>query len=111
MTESERIEIAWCNVNSLARSSDYCNELDHADIELIESIVMKEMPKEPKLFVRDGYDDDEVVYDAWDCPYCGKHYQVNFDKYDYCPKCGQRIDWNGHEDLCNQRDQKEGETE
>ena len=34
MTESERIERAWCNVNSLARSSDYCNESDHADIDM-----------------------------------------------------------------------------
>ena len=93
MTESERIERAWCNVNSLARSSDYCNESDHADIELIESIVMKEMPKEPKLFMCDGYDEDEAVYDAWGCPYCGTHYQMIFDKHDYCPKCGQRIDW------------------
>ena len=47
----------------------------------------------PKLFMRDGYDEDEPVYDAWDCPYCGTHYQIIFDKHDYCPKCGQRIEW------------------
>ena len=29
---TERIERAWSNVNSLARSSDYCNESDHEDI-------------------------------------------------------------------------------
>ena len=29
---TERIERAWSKVNSLARSSDYCNESDHEDI-------------------------------------------------------------------------------
>ena len=90
---TERIERAWSNVSSLARSSDYCNESDHEDIDLIESIVEKEIPMKPKLFMRDGYDEDEAVYDAWDCPCCGTHYQIIFDKHDYCPHCGQRIDF------------------
>ena len=45
MTEKEKIEKAWRNVNSLARSSDYCNESDHSDIELIEEIVMDAITK------------------------------------------------------------------
>ena len=89
---TERIERAWSNVNSLARSSDYCNESDNADIELIESIVNKEIPKKP-YFESDGYADGYPVYDTWICPRCGHNYEVDSDKFDYCPKCGQRIDW------------------
>lgn len=107
MTEVDRIKYALTNVILLVKHSDYYNHnRDHADIDLIESIVMKEIPNKPFLHVCNGYDDDEVVYDEWVCPCCGKHYHVNFDKYNYCHKCGQRIDWKGHEDLLNQIYQK-----
>ena len=94
MTETDRIRNALVNVNTLAKNSiEYGKARDDQDIDLIESIVEKEIPMKPKLFMRDGYDEDESVYDAWDCPYCGTHYQIIFDKHDYCPHCGQRIDW------------------
>ena len=94
MTETDRIKSALANVITLANHSDYYNkDRDDQDIDLIESIVEKEIPMKPKLFMRDGYDEDEAVYDAWDCPCCGTHYQIIFDKHDYCPHCGQRIDF------------------
>ena len=92
MTESERIERAWCNVNSLARSSDYCNESDHADIELIESIVKKEIPKKPEseseYFV--GEDNVKITVTVFFCPNCGDRIG---HRDNYCNNCGQRIDW------------------
>lgn len=39
----------------------------------------------------DGYADGHMVYDTWICPNCGEHYEVDYDDYDFCPKCGQRI--------------------
>ncbi len=33
------------------------------------------------------------IWDEWICPCCGSRYEVEYDKYDYCPNCGQRIDW------------------
>lgn len=39
----------------------------------------------------DGYADGQMVYDTWICPNCGEHYEVDYDDYDFCPKCGQRI--------------------
>lgn len=44
----------------------------------------------------DGYSDGELVYDTWICPSCGIDYEVGYDRYDYCPRCGQHIkhaDW------------------
>ena len=94
MTETDRIKSALVNVITLAKNSiEYGKARDDQDIDLIASIVEKGIPMKPKLFMRDGYDEDESVYDAWDCPYCGTHYQIIFDNHDYCPKCGQRIDW------------------
>lgn len=59
----------------------------------------KQTPKKPDL-EGDGYGDDGVlIYDTWICPFCGKHYEIDYEEYDYCPNCGQAIDWNvGNED-------------
>lgn len=34
---------------------------------------------------------------AWKCPRCGVM-QDSWNKYGYCPECGQRIDWEGIKD-------------
>lgn len=52
----------------------------------------KQIPKKPDL-EGDGYWDGQIVYDTWICPCCGKRYEVDYEEYDYCPKCGQKIDW------------------
>ena len=53
----------------------------------------KQLPKKPN-FEGDGYaPDGTFVYDTWICPSCGGYYEVDYDDYVYCPKCGQKIDW------------------
>ena len=53
----------------------------------------KQTPKKPDL-EGDGYGDDGVlIYDTWICPCCGKLYEIDYEEYDYCPNCGQAIDW------------------
>ena len=52
----------------------------------------KQIPKKPTLS-GDGYWDGELVLDTWECPNCDKDYEVDYDDYDYCPNCGQKIDW------------------
>lgn len=37
--------------------------------------------------------DGHIVYDTWICPGCGERYEVEYDKYEYCPHCGQKISW------------------
>ena len=64
------------------------NEVFDMAIEALE----KQIPKKPD-FEGDGYWDGQIVYDTWICPCCGKHYEVDYDEYDCCPKCGQKIDW------------------
>lgn len=42
----------------------------------------------------DGYDNEgNLIYDTWICPNCEEHYEVDYDRYDFCPNCGQRLDW------------------
>lgn len=51
----------------------------------------KQIAKKPDI-EGDGYADGQLVYDTWICPCCEKHYEIDYDNYDYCPNCGQRID-------------------
>lgn len=58
----------------------------------------KQLPKEP-TFEGDGYDDSgNIIYDTWFCPCCGASYEVDYDDYEHCPKCGQSIDWHAYEE-------------
>ena len=52
----------------------------------------KQIPKKP-TYEGDGYADDHLVYDTWICPCCETRYEVDYEEYDYCPHCGQKIDW------------------
>ena len=51
----------------------------------------KQIPKVP-IYSGDGYYNGEMVIDTWECPCCGKQYEVDYDDYKYCPNCGQHID-------------------
>ena len=60
--------------------------------ELAIKALEKQIPKKPEIW-GDGYADGQLVYDSYDCPNCGKTYELDYDDYDYCPKCGQKFDW------------------
>lgn len=104
MTETDRIKNALVNVSTLAHTSDYYNpDRDISDIELIESIVKKEIPKKPepystciKAFKKDTFECVKTtMYEGFVCSICG--YVLTNDERknhdNYCPNCGQRIDW------------------
>lgn len=60
---------------------------------LLREYCQKEIPQKP-TFEGDGYAPDGTeVWDEWICPCCGSRYEVDYDEYDHCPNCGQRIDW------------------
>lgn len=53
----------------------------------------KQIPTKPH-YEGDGYDDDgNLIYDTWICPNCEDRYEVDYEIHQYCPMCGQRIDW------------------
>ena len=66
-------------------------------VEECREAVEKQKPKTPD-YEGDGYADGYMVYDTWICPNCGKQYEVDYDDYDHCPKCGQAIQWKESEE-------------
>ena len=108
MTETDRIKNALVNVITLATNSDYYNkDRDDQDIYLIKAIVKKEIPKKPEpysTFIKTfekGTGELKYMtrYDGFMCPICG--YVLTNDERknhdNYCPNCGQKIDWSQEE--------------
>lgn len=71
-----------------------CQLKDYEDTGLTPPEIMdlkeRDTAKAPVL-KSDGDWDGEPVYDTWICPNCEEEYEVDFDDYDFCPNCGQRI--------------------
>ncbi len=86
MTIQEAFEIIK---NEMPYESGVINEA----LNMVEGAVGKQIPKKPD-YEGDGFDEDGyLIYDTWICPNCGKHYEVDYDDYDFCPECGQTLDW------------------
>lgn len=55
----------------------------------------RQNPKIPNIW-GDGYDSEgNMIYDMYDCPNCGKSYEIDYEEYKHCPNCGQamKIEW------------------
>lgn len=62
-------------------------------IETAVSALEKQIPKKP-TYDGDGYaPDGTFVWEEWICPNCGSRYELEYDEYNFCPLCGQAIDW------------------
>ncbi len=61
-----------------------------------EKLVDKATPRKPE-YEADGYWNGELVYDTWCCPNCKTRYEVDYDEFEYCPSCGQALDWSEEE--------------
>ena len=59
--------------------------------ELFESLIEKQMPKKANIDI--GYDTEGNAWNNWRCPCCRKNYLLDDEEYNYCPQCGQKIDW------------------
>lgn len=94
MTKSESLEKVNELHSKIVRSSFAENVTESEMLAFIEckKALEKQIPKKPNL-EGDGYADGQLVYDTWICPCCEKHYEVYYDDYDFCPNCGQKLDW------------------
>ncbi len=67
--------------------------LSPVEVEDLKEAIEKQQSKKPN-YEGDGYaPDGTFVWDEWLCPNCESRYEVDYEYYDYCPNCGQRIDW------------------
>jgi len=68
-------------------------------IGIAKAAIKKQIPTEPE-YSGDGYDENgDLVYDMAKCPLCGNddfEYGINNWGCDFCPNCGQALDWSGN---------------
>ena len=93
MTESEAIEELKYDCHELGKAipcdTSWGCSFENAYGMAIQALE-KQIPKKP-IYEGDGYSPDGTfVFDIRICPSCCKRYEVD---YDYCPNCGQKIDW------------------
>lgn len=89
------IEKAMKSLNLISVSDN--PELKKA-LEMAKESLEKQIPKKPDIY-GDGYDDNgNLIYDTYDCPNCETSYEMDYEKYDYCPSCGQKFDWSDKND-------------
>lgn len=82
-----------CKPDIFERLYEEQNDMTYKEIITYEEALEKQTAKKPNL-EGDGYDDSgNIIYDTWICPGCEERYEVDYDDFDYCPKCGQKIDW------------------
>lgn len=89
MENSEKARSALMIVGHL---EEMLNGQYPGDFRTIKAALEARIAKEPN-YEGDGYADGKLVYDTWICPYCEKHYEVDYDDYKFCPECGQKIEW------------------
>lgn len=73
-----------------------CDELgaykELGTVEEFKASVEKTNAKKVIYYNRHGDGDDYKNNDSFNCPECGRRLR-NKQKDDYCPRCGQKIDW------------------
>ena len=60
--------------------------------EHIHELESRDAAKKPSIEGDRYAPDGTFIWDTWICPNCNEHYEIDYDEYDFCPKCGQRID-------------------
>lgn len=78
----------YCEI--IDKSDFYIDSENPYDTKIVEALE-KQISKKPTYYVY-GYADGKLVYNTWHCPNCKKGYEVDFDNYNFCPYCGQKID-------------------
>lgn len=92
-TDKQRFKEFLKHMSENLRKSEELRQEDCLLTKYLIDVIEKQIPKKPNIY-GDGYDNNgNIIYDMYDCPNCDKSYEIDYEKYDYCPSCGQAIDW------------------
>jgi DNA-directed RNA polymerase subunit RPC12/RpoP len=88
-----------CKILTESGEEKYISLPMHPNSAEFQKILDKAEPK-TLSYEGDGYADGYMVYDTAICPECGRYFEVYYEEhYNYCPTCGQKLDWSGYVEL------------
>lgn len=92
------VEDALKNLRYEIEEEGHCSYIED-EMKVAFEAMEKQIPKKPEYY-GDGYSDGELVYDYAKCPACGNdnfEHGINNWGCNYCPDCGQALDWSDAE--------------
>ena len=72
----------------------------------LRDLVNRTTKMKPEYWSDSVEEDGQIIFDHWNCPNCHHEYELDYEQYDFCPYCGQAIDWSNDEE-----EDEEGEEE
>ena len=85
------------NIEMLNRHSDGAFCIPCGSKKKLQELVDKSKPM--KLFYA-GYVIGGLYHETAGCPNCGRNFKRCYDEHiNYCPTCGQRLDWEDEEEV------------
>lgn len=101
IVELKKRKITLSDLENYMQFEDECVKKGFTFKSLIEAREKQELKK--PIYEGDGYDPEgNIIFDEWMCPCCDARYEVDYDEYDFCPNCGQKLDWSEGENEPNQ---------
>lgn len=81
-----KYQIAYKRLSSRTYKYESTDEV-YEDIEILGELVTREKPLKPiPLFI-------PMVFMPYRCPICRETVNSKKERFNYCPNCGQKIDW------------------
>ena len=87
-------DVIWLEIQEIVKENEVETKIVINEKAVVNAL-NKQMPKKPEYY-GDGYSEGKLVYDYAKCPVCGRNdfeYDINNWGCNYCPDCGQALDW------------------
>lgn len=56
-------------------------------------LIERDTPRTPEYVAFGDDEEGKPVYDTAYCPNCHHEFETDYDESNFCPDCGQRLDW------------------
>lgn len=85
-------------VQEILNAREHPNVMNHLAANRIidhqlRDLVNRATKTKPEYWSDSVEEDGQIIFDHWNCPSCHHEYELDYEQHDFCPHCGQAIDW------------------
>lgn len=98
-------------VQEILNAREHPNVMNHLAANRIidhqlRDLVNRATKTKPEYWSDSVEENGEIIFDHWNCPNCHHEFELDYEQYDFCPCCGQAIDWTQEEDEKEDEDEE-----